>query len=601
MLRRCEMLFVADWNPKLTFHFLFNWEGRDNVMFTKTTFWDNKHLSSSVKNGILATCPYDFKDFDVETRTWLKPEEEREVNLVNKTNNTIDKWAWLVYGEGVRCPEDGVIFKDIEWIKEFPDNLEEVKFGLDFGYTCFDGSTLITTNKGYKKIKNIKKGDFVLTENGFHKVLSLNNNGVKHIVEKYIEFDFGYINIISTFDHLFKTNQGWKQLKDLQKGELLYLNVNTKEKYTEVTNLEKRKGISLMFQKIKNFIEKYGKMLMEKYKKAKRYIILMGIHIIMNCQILFKSLTLNIQKYIIVYLELYQNIHLQNKIGKKEELKRFLNYKAKKNNVSHVIKHLLLQIHIKYHAVLNVIINFNILILDLMKHIFAKFAAHLLKEINILNRKLALQYVHINCLEVKEINTIREYEDIVYDLTIDGYNSYFANDILVHNCDPSVLVKVGRSGFDLYLEYLTYQSCPSPDHLYDLVEPILTKEYEKRKLEAGKLDFEHVIVHCDSSDKYKDVEFVNSLNETKYVKGKDFDFIKTRKTGIVVGISAIKKFNLHIVDNGSEITKKSRIEFENYTTKIISGIQTNIPIDAFNHGIDAFRYVVVDNWIYLVR
>lgn len=303
MLMRCEMLAAFDWNPKLTYHFLFDLEGKKNVLFTKTTFWDNKHLNPTIKADRLSKCPWDFKDFDIETRTWRLPEEERSINIENKKNNTIDRWDWLVYGEGIRCPEDGVIFQDIDWISKFPDNLEEVKFGLDFGYSV----------------------------------------------------------------------------------------------------------------------------------------------------------------------------------------------------------------------------------------------------------------------------------------------------------DPSVLVKVGRSGFDLYLEYLTYQSCPSPEHLYDLVEPILEKEYEKRKLEAGNLDFEPIIVHCDSADKYKDVEFVVSLNETKCVRNKEFDFVKTRKTGIVVGISAIKKFRLHIVDNGSEITKKSRIEFENYSTKVISGIQTNIPIDGFNHGIDAFRYVVVDNWIYLVR
>ena len=296
MLMRCEKLAIFDWNPKFTYHFLFDREGMPNYLFTKTTFWDNKHISNSVKSGILSYCPWDFKDFDYETRTWKVPEELRSPNKENE--KTMNRREWLVYGEGVRCPEDDIIFPNVTWIESFPDSCDEIIFGLDFGYTS----------------------------------------------------------------------------------------------------------------------------------------------------------------------------------------------------------------------------------------------------------------------------------------------------------DPSVLVKVGRSGFDLFVQYLTYEPCENTDNLFAIVDPILLDYQTKRKETYGNLEDEAMFIHCDSSDKYKDQEFVEALNISKWKLGRNYNFIKTHKIGIVLGISLVKKFNLHVVD-----CKETRKEFENYCNKRIDGTRTNIPIDAFNHGIDAMRYVVVDNWLYLVQ
>jgi phage terminase large subunit len=304
MLMRCKKLGIFDWNPKLTYHFLFDYDGRKNCLFTKTTFWNNKHLDNVIRQNLISKCPWSFRDFDMNTFLWRVPKEERSINEENAKNKTINEHDWLVYGEGMRCPEEGAVFKNITWIPSFPtSSLDEVRFGLDFGYTS----------------------------------------------------------------------------------------------------------------------------------------------------------------------------------------------------------------------------------------------------------------------------------------------------------DPSVLVKVGRSGLDLYIEYLTYEPCDSPDSLYAIVEPILDEEVYKRKQEAGTLDHEPVIVHCDSSDKYRDAEFVAALNETRYVYSRDFEFIKTSKISIVLGISAMKRFNIHVVDSVVGNKRPSIMEFENYGYQIVEGRQTNIPIDKLNHGIDATRYVVVDNWLYLVR
>ncbi len=133
---RCKKIVIGDWNPKYTYHWVFKWEGRFNVLFTKTTFRNNKHLDVKVKNTIMESCPWDFSDYDEELGKWKHDnEEDRPVNERNLRNGTINKRRWLVYGEGERCPEDGAIYTNYEWIDKFPeDGLDDVAIGCDFGF-----------------------------------------------------------------------------------------------------------------------------------------------------------------------------------------------------------------------------------------------------------------------------------------------------------------------------------------------------------------------------------------------------------------------------------------------------------------------------------
>jgi len=312
ILQRNTTLACFDWNPKYTHHWIFDWEGRQNVLFTKTSFRNNKHIPAAVLTDILSWCPWDFTDWDEDNNRWKYPERPenrselkrgvryRRPNVRNIRNKTVDRWRWMVYGEGLRTPDEGAIFKQITWIDKFPSECEEVKFGLDFGYSQ----------------------------------------------------------------------------------------------------------------------------------------------------------------------------------------------------------------------------------------------------------------------------------------------------------DPSVLIKVGRTGMDLYVEYMTYECTPSPDDLFALADPIIMQEIAKRKEKAGNLEYERVNVICDSQDKFATtgVNFVTALNETKYLYKRPYDFFKASKVSIVLGLSAVKRFNLHVVD-----TKPARMEFENYCNKVVEGNVTNTPIDKFNHGIDPLRYVVMQWWFMLVK
>lgn len=140
---RCKRLAIYDWNPKLTNHFLYEREGRFNTLFTKSTFLNNKHLSSIVRGAILSACPWDMCDYDFKKNEWKVPESDRKPNTYNIENGTANKHDWLVYGEGVRCPADGAVFYP-NYINYFPEDCEEVQFALDFGYT--EDPSVLTRN-----------------------------------------------------------------------------------------------------------------------------------------------------------------------------------------------------------------------------------------------------------------------------------------------------------------------------------------------------------------------------------------------------------------------------------------------------------------------
>lgn len=112
--QRCRKFWWGDYNPKVTDHWVFsNVEPRKDVGFLKTTFRDNPRVSEPEKKKILSYEP--------------TPE--------NIEQGTADDYMWNVYGMGLRSAPEGLIFQHVNWIDEFPKDIEKVYWGLDFGYT----------------------------------------------------------------------------------------------------------------------------------------------------------------------------------------------------------------------------------------------------------------------------------------------------------------------------------------------------------------------------------------------------------------------------------------------------------------------------------
>jgi PBSX family phage terminase large subunit len=113
---RCRKFWVMDYNPSLTQHWVFDKVlSRPDVLHVHSTFLDNPYISPQERAKILS---YD-------------PE-----NPANIEAGTADDYNWKVYGLGERGEMEGKIFRNINWIDEFPPEAKEAYwYGLDFGFT----------------------------------------------------------------------------------------------------------------------------------------------------------------------------------------------------------------------------------------------------------------------------------------------------------------------------------------------------------------------------------------------------------------------------------------------------------------------------------
>lgn len=130
LIMRCRKMVILDWNPKYTDHELFSWEKRDDTVFTKTTYKNNRHLQPSIIKEIESYNP------DI-------PE--------NVINGTADKFRWKVYGLGERANREGLVFPNVTWVDSIPEDVEYISYGMDFGTAA---PTVIT--KGAMKFNNAK-------------------------------------------------------------------------------------------------------------------------------------------------------------------------------------------------------------------------------------------------------------------------------------------------------------------------------------------------------------------------------------------------------------------------------------------------------------
>ena len=84
---------------------------------------------------------------------------------------------------------------------------------------CFLGNTKVSTLGGYKKIKNIRPGDTVLCATGLGVVMSTSTKTAKEIYK--IRLSNGTV-LKSTGNHPFFTERGWVKASELDEGEKVF-------------------------------------------------------------------------------------------------------------------------------------------------------------------------------------------------------------------------------------------------------------------------------------------------------------------------------------------------------------------------------------------
>ena len=138
---------------------------------------------------------------------------------------------------------------------------QETEAALDslvtgMGRQCLTGDSLVLLDDSTtKKITDIKKGDIVLSyhkEKGFitTKVSHLLDNGTQPVYELICEDSK---KIKSTDNHRYLTDDGWKELKDIKKGNLILNNNGEYSKVKEINYLKEEQVYDLTVPETENF------------------------------------------------------------------------------------------------------------------------------------------------------------------------------------------------------------------------------------------------------------------------------------------------------------------------------------------------------------
>ena len=152
---RCSHMWVGDFNPSVTEHWVFNNViPRPDVLHVRTTFLDNPLVPPGVVAEIKGYEPFlpgsykiindqicfnnygKLDNWEPISDTNMPPEHPSNV-----INGTADLFNWKVYGLGLRGAMQGVIFENVEYINEFPEDMDFIH-GNDFGFTNDPNATV---------------------------------------------------------------------------------------------------------------------------------------------------------------------------------------------------------------------------------------------------------------------------------------------------------------------------------------------------------------------------------------------------------------------------------------------------------------------------
>ena len=437
------------------------------------------------------------------------------------------------------------IFKGKFEIKEFEaEPYTEFYYGADWGFACLGGDTMVSTNKGDVPIKNIKVGDMVLTREGYKN------------------------SIIATGDHRVFTEDGWKCVSELKEKETICQNrlnlmgrfikgirkVNTPTIFT--TKQEKR---------TESTTGMCGSFIMGLFRMVMIFITLMGILLIMPLEILFVLAKVNTRRFTIktnledCQKKLPAEMDIQKKIGWKEEKNLWKRLKKGVVYAKNVGENLLSRMFTRSFVVQGVE-NTQIHVIA-KKNTFVKRAVKNLWHHLIAKEKLVQKNVHINLHLLKE-------KQEVYDITVEN-GEFFANGILVHNCDPTAITRCFIKDKCLYIDY-----------------------------EAGGIgvEMEEIPALFDSIPdvrKWKIRSDCARPETISYVARQGFDCVGAEKWkgSVEDGIEYLRSFEKIYIHPRCKHTY-DEFKYYSYKKDKISGDILPIVVDAWNHYIDSIRYAL---------
>lgn len=535
---------IVDYNPTFTEeHWLFPLMTDERTYYFKSTFMDNIFLPQAARDEILS---------------------------YKETNPAI----WKIYGEGEFAIIDGLVFPKENWDiipdDDFPTWLGEEFLGLDWGFTCFSGDTLIMTRDGNKPIKDIKAGDYVLTRCGFRKVIASLNKGVKDVTEREFTICGKTIKFVATDNHKFYANGKWKKYEALTKKDKLCVLSSLTGGVTNGTQMANTpitistSGKKMVNTIVEDCIGTFGSPSMEKSRKGKTFTTKTGTLLTTILVICNWLLIASMQKFTTILNDIInctpntaRKFDTLKKIGVRAGLLLLKGCKAIQRRANGAGRRLSQQMYISDFAEKNATINGNInrpttLLRQNVQYVVSSFC-----KTSISNSNVAQKNVHISYQEISDMELLGKSKQLVYDLSVEGCHEYFANGVLVHNCDPTVCVGVIVNDTDIYVrEYFREVGLKTKD-IAKMLEP-----------------YKDLYKYCDIDNR-----LVSELEDAGVPL---LTMTHKNSESIMSGIRLMNQRHIHITASSTDTIK----EFRNYVYKKDRQdvYQTNLrPIDKFNH------------------
>lgn len=332
------------------------------------------------------------------------------------------------------------------WMKDRHEAFTNVPIDK-FNHACFTGDTMISTDKGEKRIDQIEVGDMVYNSEGLFSVLKVFNNGIKEVWDVELTTTSGQkINISATPNHKIKTTSGWKQVQKLGRGDVIFL---LNDLMAKTTSYIAEKNTSQ--EVIKNYISQYGSTTTARFQKVIKYITKMGINIIMRLITLFVLLQKNILAFICKKTCEMKSLLLGciRTLTKREFLltngmeakKVFNGIESKESELPQTCNqeniHACIVGKSSGKSRLEKT-NFVLTTVDLpgegnkdmtTKQESVKYVEESLLSTNIQKQEHAVQHV------LASVVVKRKYQREVFNLSVNNVHEYFANSLLVSNCD----------------------------------------------------------------------------------------------------------------------------------------------------------------------
>ena len=500
---------------------------------------------------------------------WFPAVLDEERRHLQEIDPELYQHIWL--GEP-RTISDAQVFKGRYFVQEF-ETPKDARFfqGADWGFACLDGNTVIITENGNKLLKNVRPGDKVLTREGYKTVIHAQSRGIRSVYA----VDCGYKNcIIATEDHRILTADGWREIRDLRETETLCM---TKSSLTArfikgiLTVSTRIISIGNMGENAREqaFTAQYGNTITGKFRKATTFIISMATRLITalrTCRVYQKA---NIRKSIIkTSWEAFQKSNrregaIQKKTGQSEERKHLQPHKNGGGFAQSAGSLSRLQTFIKNFVPHNA--ESAKTPATVKKNTLVNGAVKFLQRLLTVVEKPVQKNVRINLQSLGEAE--------VFDITVEN-GEYFANGVLVHNCDPTTLVRCFIRGNVLYVDREAYGVGVELDETPQLFDSIDTARKWPIKADSAR------------------PETISFMKR----QGFKIEAAKKWSGSVEDGLAVLKSFDKIIIHPRCV---HAADEFYKYSYKVDKNNGDVLPVivDANNHIIDALRYSI-DGYIH---